>query len=145
MLREILNKKNIIIYLSGCLTIGIVWAAIFFSHLKNNSDSPTTKQLYGKKIIVSDFKYNGNQIEFKTTAEGIGAAITTVPKINIPEYKYWKEKNNILIASYIGNIKFITKPGFEICYMRRIGQFGFGGGVGYNNGFFIKVSGMFMF
>lgn len=146
MMKDWFNKKNIIIYLSGCLTVGIVLAVIFFSFTKSSSQKePTTKQLWGEKITVSDFKYDGKDVKFKIESEGAGAAVTTIPKINIPEYTAWKTKNNIIIASIISNIYDIKKPGFELSYLRRFGQFGIGAGAGYCSGVFFKISGMFMF
>ena len=139
-----LNKKNIIIYLSGCITVGIAWAVFTFWPI-HTENKPYTKQLWGSKITNSDYSFKGKNITFKTESDGRGAVLTVIPKSNIIEYKHWISKNNIIQANIIFNINQITKPGFELCYYRRFGSFAAGGGFGYNAGIFFKFGGMYMF
>lgn len=115
-------------FLSGALAGALLSAVIIFSFFKEESFTPeevTVTQVSGEKITHSKFDYKKGTIKFSTVADGKGEIVTEIPKVNIPEARYWMQNNHALM----GELLLTDRRIYGVSYMRRWNNFSAGGGV----------------
>lgn len=145
-----LNKIKIgfINFLAGII-IGIISMIIFFKHneLTDSIKTIETKQISGKKITHTNWDFKGKNIFYKTESEGKGVIETKIPKILIPEFNEWENKNNIIQISLLYlPYEDTTHSPIGISYLKRRGTFCFGGGVIFSKEILgLQVSGQYLF
>lgn len=119
---------------SICLILGFI-GGMLFNYPFAPSDKEIQKQvkviqISGEDIEHHNFKVEKDKITFTTQSQGVGVIQTEIPKVIIPEAKYWMERVNcvqLTVGALYADQQFNALYG--VGYYRRWGRFSAGGSV----------------
>jgi hypothetical protein len=117
-------KLSIVIFFIGAIFGGV---SVFFMLRVpvGNEESIKTTQISGEKILHSNLKTSGSNIEFMTQAEGAGVIKTEIPKMMIPEAKAWMMYNHGVSVGIMYQYDFLVhqfRPTFMLGYSYRFSR-----------------------
>ena len=123
-------EKARIAAISGILGALIAGVAVYVWTLPESSPeagkSVSVRQISGAPISHSDLRIGSDTVTFTTTADGPGVIQTDVPKLIIPEARYWMQRTSGISA--VVGYDLARQSHFSVMYWRRWGSLALGAG-----------------